>query len=77
MQSLPFSTVMRSSPVTPLMSTRCFGRASRNAMVGTRLCPPASTRPSSLAYRASRSSVSAMVLGAWYWNGAGFIAPKA
>ena len=32
------------------MSTRCFGRASRNAMVGTRLCPPASTRPSSSPY---------------------------
>ena len=37
------------------MSTRCRGRASRNAMVGTRLWPPASTRPSSSAYSASAS----------------------
>ena len=40
------SSPMRSRPSTSLMSTRCAGLASRNAMIGTRLCPPASTRPS-------------------------------
>ena len=37
------------SASTPLMSTRWAGRARRNAMIGTRLWPPASTRPSSAA----------------------------
>src|ERR1041384_4124786 len=55
------------------MSTRCLGFASRNAMVGTRLWPPAMTRPSSSQYSAKSSRVSSTVLGAWYWNGAGFI----
>ena len=53
------------APSTPLMSTRWPGRASRNAMIGTRLWPPASTRPSSPATSARVSTASSMVFGAW------------
>src|SRR5689334_11246406 len=55
------------------MSTRCAGLASRKAMIGTRLCPPASTRPSCGATSARIFSASSRVFGAWWINGAGFI----
>ena len=41
------STASRSRPSTPLISIRCAGRAMRNAIIGTRLWPPARMRPSS------------------------------
>ena len=71
--SLVRTKARRFKAAMPLMSTRCRGRASRNAMVGTRLWPPASTRPSSPATRAKVATASSTVFGAWYWNGAGFI----
>ena len=63
--SLPSCAADRGrAPSTPLMSTRWLGRASRNAMIGTRLWPPASTRPSSGATSASIATASSTVLGA-------------
>src|SRR5262249_33302634 len=58
MTSLPPATAMRLSASTPLISTRCAGLASRKAMVGTRLWPPARTRPSSAANSASSATAS-------------------
>ena len=63
----------RSSPATSLMSMRCAGLASRNAMIGTRLCPPARMRPSWPANSARIVSVSSSVRGTWRTKGAGFI----
>ena len=42
-------------------------------MIGTRLCPPASTRPSCGATRLRILSASSSVFGAWRMNGAGFM----
>ena len=67
------SLAMRPSSAISLMSTRCAGLASRNAMIGTRLWPPASTRPSSGATLARIATASATVRGTWRVNGAGFI----
>ena len=63
----------RRSASTPLMSTRWAGRDNRNAMIGTRLWPPARIRPSSGATSASRLTASSIVCGAWYRKGATFI----
>ena len=50
----------------------CSKRVSRSASMGTRLCPPARTFPSS-PYSASNAVTSESDSGAWYSNGAGFI----
>src|SRR5262249_5939119 len=73
MQSSSPSTSRRLSSSTPLMSTRCAGRASLNAMVGTRLCPPASTRPSCGATSARMATASSTVFGAGYLETGGFM----
>src|SRR3954464_6335500 len=53
------------------MSTRGSRRGSRNAIIGTRLCPPASTFASSpCCSRIARHP--STLSGAWYSNGAGF-----
>ena len=68
------STAMRvAAPSTPLMSTRWVGRASRNAMIGTRLCPPASTRPSSRRHLRQRRDRLVERLGRVIAKGGGFI----
>ena len=50
----------------------CSKRVSRNASIGTRLWPPASTLASS-PYSASNAVTSPSDSGAWYSNDAGFI----
>ena len=57
-------------PATRFRSTTTAGRTRRMFIIGTRLCPPASTLASS-PYRARRSSASSTVRGAKYSNGAG------
>src|SRR5580693_9278514 len=56
----------------PLMSMSTAGRASRSASSGIRLWPPASTLASST-YSASKSTASAVVVGASYSTGGSFI----
>ena len=43
----PASASMPLSSAPPARSTRCSGVASRSFIIGIRLCPPASARPSS------------------------------
>src|SRR5579863_6369440 len=53
---------------------RWAGRAKRKAIAGTRLWPPARTRPSSGASSASSAIAESSAVGAWYVKGAGFMA---
>jgi hypothetical protein len=61
--SLPSTVLISASPGMRLMSTSVSGRASRKFIAGTRLWPPARTRPSG-PDRARISSASARVFGA-------------
>src|SRR6185437_4815716 len=67
------SFVTLSRPATSLISTRCAGLARRKAMIGTRLCPPARTRPSCGATCARILSASSIVFGAYRTKGADFM----
>ena len=70
--SVPFSRSTPARSPTRLTSTRCSKCVRRNASIGTRLCPPASTLASSPC-SASNAHTSSTVSGAWYSNGAGFM----
>src|SRR3954471_16521985 len=69
----PRRSMPRNSAMRPT-STRCANTARRNASIGTRLCPPASTLASSPCSASSRTASTAVV-GAWYSKGAGFTGP--
>src|SRR5690242_6436514 len=73
MESILPSFVTLSRPATSLISTRCAGLARRNAMIGTRLCPPARTRPSFGATSARILSASSRVFGRCRTKGADFM----
>src|SRR5437764_915285 len=72
MRSQPFSGCRMRSAAMSLISMRWAGVARRSAIAGTRLWPPASTRPSRGPHSPSSASASSTVRGAWYVNAAGF-----